>query len=42
MQFIDLGEENPQWKIITAKEQEIDAKQGKVSLREKYNKKVGG
>ena len=36
--FIDLGEENPQWRTITAKEQEMDAKQGKVSLREKYKK----
>ena len=38
MQFIDLGEENPQWRTITAKERELDAKQGKVSLREKYKK----
>ena len=38
MQFIDLGEENPQWRTITAKEREIDAKQGKVRLREKYKK----
>ena len=42
MQFIDLREKNPQLRIVTAKEQEIDAKQGKVSLREKYNKKAGG
>ena len=38
MQFIDLGEENPQWRTITAKARELDAKQGKVSLREKYKK----
>ena len=40
VQSIDLGEKNPQWRTITAKEREIDAKQGKVSLREKY-KKIG-
>lgn len=38
LQFLDLGEEIPQWKLITAEELERDAKQGKVSLREKYKK----
>ena len=36
---LDLGEENPQWKLITAEEQIKAAKHGNISLREKYKKK---
>ena len=35
---LDLGDENPQWKLITAKEQIQAAKHGNISLREKYKK----
>lgn len=38
MQSLDLGAEDPQWKLVTAKEQEHQAKHGNESLLEKYRK----
>ncbi len=39
MQFLDLGGDNPNWRIFTASEQSRDSKQGELSLLEKYRKK---
>jgi len=39
MQIIDLGVEDPQWKIVTAGEQARAAKRGNISLMEKYRRK---
>ena len=38
MQILDLREENPQWRLITAQEQESSSKHGNESLLEKYKK----
>lgn len=38
MQILDLGAEDPQWKLITAQEQERGSKHGNESLLEKYRK----
>jgi len=39
IQSLDLREENPQWKIVTPKEQARMAKRGNLSLMEKYRRK---
>lgn len=38
MQSLDLGAEDPQWKLIAAQEQESISKHSVVSLLEKYKK----
>ncbi len=38
MQFLDLGAEDLQWNLVTAKEQESRSKHGNESLLEKYKK----
>lgn len=38
MQFLYLGTEDPQWKLVTAKEQKSRSRHGNESLLEKYKK----